>query len=299
MINKTSIFSRIKQSGLALFLAKGTSLVFNKLAPNWTYRKVEDLLLTPKSKKINKSQIPHGIGLFDIKTREGTLQGYQLGQGPTVVLVHGWGGGAHQFFPLMRGLSQCGYKALAFDHFGHGHSASKHASLMRFTSAVNSVLNHVNKTSTDGLAAIVGHSMGCIAIANAQPDLIKDIPLLFIAPVFNFKKYFIKQVNLLGLHTDISRQYLSRFEKSYLSDLDGMELKQKLVNYSSDTVIVHDKMDKESGLLDSIKFCSAFPLTKLQVTRGFGHIRIINSESVWSQLKSHLNYEDITINPFH
>ncbi|MFT5401173.1 MAG: hypothetical protein ACI8XW_003988, partial [Gammaproteobacteria bacterium] len=44
------------------------------------------------------------------------------------------------------------------------------------------------------------------------------------------------------------------------------------------------------------KFCQKYPLTKLMVTREYGHNRIINSESVWHELKSHLNYEDTTIN---
>ncbi|MCK4711055.1 MAG: alpha/beta fold hydrolase [Gammaproteobacteria bacterium] len=299
MSNKPSFLDRLKKTELSVSMAKKASLAFNKLAPNWTYQKVEDLFLTPTSRKVDKKKLPHRIQSFQLDTNKGLIQGYRVGQGPTVVLVHDWSGGAHQFFPLMRGLSQCGFQAIAFDHFGHGHSEGQHASLLLFTAAVNSILHYVNKKSADGLAAIVGHSMGCIAIANAQPNLIKGIPLFLISPVFNFKKYFIKQVKLQELHPDLSKQYLSKFEKSYLSDLDGMELKLKLCNYASDTIIVHDKEDKESGILDSIKFCSAYPLTKLVVTKGYGHVRIINSETVWQQLKSQLNYEDITSTPFN
>ncbi len=299
MSNKASFFSRIKQSGLALPFAKGVSLALNKLAPNWAYRKVEDSFLKPNSKIIDKNSIPHGIGLFKINTRNGILQGYQLGNGPAVLLVHGWSGGAHQFFPLMNGLSRCGFTAITFDHFGHGHSEGQHASLPDFISAVNAALQHINKNTHDGLAAIVGHSMGCIAIANAQPALIKDIPLLLISPVFNFKKYFTRQVNFHSLHSRLSQQYLSKFERSYLTDLDRMELTLKLGNYSGDSVIVHDKEDQQSDILDSINFCSANPLTKLVTTKGYGHSRLINSEIVWQQLKSHLNYEDITANRFN
>jgi len=117
--------------------------------------------------------------------------------------------------------------------------------------------------------------------------------------VFNFKKYFIKQVKLQGLHPKLLKQCLAKFERSYLKNLDDMELKPKLAAYAANTVIVHDKEDKENGILDSIKFCSAYPLTKLVVTKGYGHSRIINSESIWQELKAHLNYEDITANPFN
>lgn len=298
MNQKASIFTQIKRSVFISPVVKAISLVFNKLAPGWMFKKIENLLLTPNSKKINQAQIPHGIHPFKINTRDGIIQAYQLGHGPTVVLVHGWSGGAHQFFPLMRGLSQCGFKALTFDHYGHGHSEGKQSSLPLFVTAVNSVLSYVNGKNIDGMAAIVGHSMGCIAVVNARPKLIKEIPLFLISPIYNFKDYFSKQVNLLGLHPEITKKYLAGFNTTYLNNFDQMELDIKLQPYSEDTVIVHDNSDEESNFADSVKFTAVNPLTKLHVTRGLGHVRVINSESVWQQLKSHLNYEDITANPF-
>ena len=52
----------------------------------------------------------------------------------------------------------------------------------------------------------------------------------------------------------------------------------------------------ESAVIDSAKFCAKYPLTRLLVTRQYDHVRIINSESVWQELKTHLNYDDTTIN---
>ena len=272
--------------------------MLNKLAPNWTYHKVEDLLLIPNRKKTNRQNTSQGIDQFVINTPDGAIHGYKCGRGPTVVLVHGWSGGAYQFFPLMRGLAQIGFKAVSFDHFGHGQSDdTTRASLQRFISATNIILKYV-KTNSDELAAVVAHSMGCIAVANAHPNFIRETPLLFISPIFNFKKYFTKQVNLLGFDPELSKKYLSRFEDNYRGELDQMELAKKLKDYAANTVIAHDKSDEEGNILDSMKFCSANPLAKLHVTKGYGHTRIINSESVWQQLKSHLNYEDITASRF-
>lgn len=296
--NKSSLVNLVKKTGLAQSVVKATTLAINKLAPDWTSKKVEGLLLTPKSKKHDKRNIPHGINLLQIHTPEGPVQAYQLGHGPTVILAHGWADGACTFFPLMNGLSQCGFKALAFDHLGHGHSTSNKASLLHFISTTNAVLQHVQRNSIEGLAAVVAHSMSCVAVANAQAKLIKDVPLMFIAPVYDFKKYFTRQMTILGLHPTLCRQYLSSFESNYNIDFDKIGIKHKLVPYASDTVIVHDKNDDESHYLDSVKFSAENPLTKLLLTKDLGHQRIINSESVWQQLKSHLNYEDITANRF-
>ena len=48
--------------------------------------------------------------------------------------------------------------------------------------------------------------------------------------------------------------------------------------------------------VDSVKFCHKYPLTRLMLTKHTDHRRVINSESVWQELKSHLNYDDTTIN---
>ena len=288
----------IRQTRFYQAMVKAWAPVLLRLAPNWTYRQVDDLLLTPRKNKTTALKIPGSIKSFTIPTPQGRIRAYEQGQGPTVVLVHGWSASAQVYFPLMRGLAQLGFRALAFDHFAHGQSEGQQASLKRFIFAVNHVLHHVQKRSTDGLAALVGHSMGCVAVANIPPTQIGETPLFFISPVFNFRKYYTKQVHLLGLHPSLSKQYLSRFEQNYKNDLERMELALKLAPLAGQTVIAHDRSDDETPFVDSVKFCADHPLTRLLVTRGLGHQRIINSESVWQQLKAHLNYEDITANPF-
>ncbi len=298
MGTEPSFLNKIFESHLFKIVSKKISLVLARLAPNWFYHKFEDQLLIPKTTQHN-FKIPRDITTFKIKTGNDEIHCYQQGQGPTVLLVHGWSGSAAQFFPLMRGLAQCGFKAISFDHDAHGLSNSKHASLHRFFTYTNLVLQNLEKNNPlDKPVAIVGHAMGCMAIVNARQNLVKDVSLLLVSPIFNFRKYFTKQVNLLPLHPDLSKKYLAQLEQSYLKDLDKMELDTQLKAYATDAVIVHDKADEESDYIDSVKFCSANPLTKLQVTRGYGHYRIINSESLWQQLKSVLNYEDITAHRF-
>ncbi len=299
MKQKSPLLKGLENSRAVSFLINKASSVLSKLAPEWTYHKVKDQLLVPRKFTQQSTKVPRDMVQFTLETKEGNLQCYKQGRGATVVLVHGWSGSASQFFPLMRGLSQCGFRAVAFDHFAHGLSDCDQGSLRRFIAATEEVLKRLSKSNPgEPPAAIVGHAMGCLAIANAQPRLIKDIPLLMISPIFHFRKYFTRQVNLLGLPAHLSKKYLSQLEQSYLKDLDKMELDQKLKDYAQDTVIVHDKTDEESSYLDSVKFCAANPQARLQLIQGFGHNRIINSESLWQQLKSHLNYEDITAQRF-
>jgi len=275
--------------------AKTKASLLDKFVPGWTNDKIDAMLFVPKTENNKTVRLPRGFEQFAMKTKDGNVQAYKTGNGPTVVFVHGWGGGAYQFFPLMHGLAECGFTALAFDHLGHGLSETKPATLQQSITTTNVILNYV-KTIDGGLCAIVGHSTGCIAIANARPALVKDMGLFLIAPIFNYKLYFLKKLVKLKLHADMIKQYANRFSKIYRGEYQRLELATNLARYGDVTVIAHDESDSESSITESTRFCETYPLTKLLVTKNTDHVRIINSESVWQALKSHLNYDDTTIN---
>ncbi len=277
------------------YFAKKKVDLLGRFVPGWTNNKIDSLLFIPRTADTKVARLPRGFKQFVMKTRDGNIQAYKTGRGPTVVFVHGWDGGAHQFFPLMHGLAECGFTALAFDHLGHGLSDTKPATLQQSITTTNYVLNSVKETE-NGLCAIVGHSTGCIAIANARPALVKDLALFLISPIFNYKLYFLKKLVKLKLHAGLVKQYANRFAKTYRSEYQRLELAKNLARYCDVTVIAHDESDSESAISESNNFCATYPLTKLLVTTNTDHVRIINSESVWQALKSHLNYDDTTIN---
>ncbi len=282
--------------GLHGFFAKKFGILVNRVLPAWSTSQIDSRLFIAQGNESRKLRVPRGFAEITINSDDGKIQAYQTGKGPTVVFVHGWGGSASQFFPLMRGLAQCGFTALAFDHLGHGMSERKPATLQQCITTTNFILNHVRRNPNEGLSAVVGHSTGCIAIANARPAMLKDAGLFLISPVFNFKLYFLKKLVKLGLHADLVKQYANRFGRIYRGEYQKLELGRNLDRYSDVSVIVHDESDTESSIKDSTLFCARYPLTKLMVTRNFDHVRVINSESVWQELKSHLNYDDTTIN---
>jgi hypothetical protein len=157
-------------------------------------------------------------------------------------------------------------------------------------------VKYAREKTPEGMAAIIAHSTGCITVANAVNSLIKDMPLFLISPVFNFKLYFLKRLASLNFPGELIKHYAAQFSNSYKQEFGKLELSRKLPQYADVTVIAHDQSDKTCPIAETIKFCDTYPLTKLLATKEYGHERIINSESVWQELKSHLNYEDTTIN---
>lgn len=291
----SSLSSRLSLNNLFPTFAKKKASLMTRLIPSWTNNKIDSMLFVPKIKDAKSIKLPRGFTESNVKTNDGKVKTYQTGKGPTIVFVHGWGGGAHQFFPLMRGLAQCGFSSLALDHLGHGQSEIKPATLHQSVATTNHMLEMAKKSKA-GLYSIVGHSTGCIAIASARNALVRNTPLFLISPVFNYKLYFLKRLVRLRLHADLIKQYANRFAKTYRSEYQKLELARHLDKYSDIAVIAHDESDAESSYKDSERFCAKYPLTKLLITKHTDHERIINSESVWQELKSQLNYDDTTVN---
>ncbi len=283
------------KTGKVSFLSK-LSLVWNRLMPSWAEKKISSQLFWHNTKKPRDINLPKRFKQRTLKTPEGKINAYQVGKGPMVIFIHGWGGGAYQFFPLMRGLNECGFSALAFDHLGHERSENKQASLQQLISTSNFIIQSIKKNHPEGIASVVGHDVGSLIICNARPTLIEGLPIFLIAPIFNYKLFFLRKLGQLNLHPDILKKYAARFIAEYPKQYAALELSRRLEKYSDVTVIAHDENDDESPVADSVRFCKRFPMTKLITPKGWGHSRIINSESVWQELKSHLNYEDTTIN---
>ncbi|TNF90710.1 MAG: alpha/beta fold hydrolase, partial [Gammaproteobacteria bacterium] len=102
--------------------AKKRADLLNRFLPGWTNDRIDSKLFIPKTRDTKPLRLPRGFKQTDIKTKDGMVKAYQTGKGPMVVFVHGWGGSAQQFFPLMRGLAECGFSSMSFDHLGHGQS---------------------------------------------------------------------------------------------------------------------------------------------------------------------------------
>lgn len=271
-------------------------LLWSRVTPQWAESKIESELYLPNTANRKGFRLPRGFKQKSVRTPDGEISMYHVGQGPAIVFVHSWGGGAYEFFPLMRGLKECGFKAIAFDHFGHEASESKPATLHQLIKTTNHVLNSVKKNHEEGLDCVVAHGLGCMVAANASPATIENLPLFFISPVFNYKNYFLRKLKDLKMHPDLLKHHAQEFVESYPKKFAKLELSNRLERYAAETVIAHDANDKIAPIADTLAFTKQHPFTKLLVTRQYDHHRIISSESVWQELKSQINFEDTTIN---
>jgi pimeloyl-ACP methyl ester carboxylesterase len=105
------------------------------------------------------------------------------GTGTTVLLLHGWACGSHDWSWQIPVLLISSYRVIAIDHRGHGGSTTPFTDYKPQTLADDAaaLLNHLEA----GPAIVIGHSMGTVvasALSVQHPQLVKA--LVLIDPVY-------------------------------------------------------------------------------------------------------------------
>jgi pimeloyl-ACP methyl ester carboxylesterase len=90
-------------------------------------------------------------------------------QGPTVLLMHGWGGARAQLTSLVDPLLMAGYRVIAYDQPAHGESDGKLTNLLEIAPTMELIADR--EGSFD---AIIAHSFGTLITSYALVN--RDLP---------------------------------------------------------------------------------------------------------------------------
>lgn len=203
-------------------------------------------------------------------------------EGPTVILVHGWGGHAAQLQSFVLPLREAGFRIVAFDAPSHGVSAaSRHGgrrvTFFEFAAALRTIAS-----TQSHVAGIVAHSGGCTAVSLALREGWTPPPkLAFIAPFVHPAAAIEGFAHAIGANGRVVAEFSAGVERwlghpwSYLdmTSLEPAHKRQRLL-------VVHDEDDKEVPLTHARALTASWPSSDLLVTRGLGHRRVLRDAAV-------------------
>lgn len=107
-----------------------------------------------------------------------------LGGGPTVLMLHGIGGGHLAFAPQVETFATAGYRAVAWDMPGYGHSAPIEP--YTFKGLAQSCIALIDSLKC-GEVVLLGHSMGGMVaqeVVARRPELVSKLILCGTSPSF-------------------------------------------------------------------------------------------------------------------
>ena len=214
---------------------------------------------------------------FIIRSNGKKIQCYSWGQGPVVLVVHGWAGRATQFRKIIAALVRENYRVVGFDGPAHGRSQGRSTNIAEFELVLAEIYRHVGVP-----AGIIAHSFGGGAVLSAAMNGLPVQKLINIAsPTIGDE--------IIGtyLRTINGSESTARFFKSYVLRTTGKPFEEftglhfiRNLKHEVDLLLVHDEDDAEVPLRHAVELIQVYPRATLYQTRGLGHTRILRDEDV-------------------
>ncbi|HEX6098280.1 MAG TPA: alpha/beta fold hydrolase [Thermoanaerobaculia bacterium] len=218
---------------------------------------------------------------------------WSWGEGPAVLLVHGWGGFAAQFQSFVEPLVRAGYRAVAFDAPSHGASGpSRHgrrqSTFFEFADALVELARR-----SEPVAGVIAHSGGGTSVAWAVRRGWRVPAAVFIAPMGSPIAYQRVFADALGIPDAVMERFKSNVERRLQFQWQDLEVAE--VSRFADTpplLIVHDRDDRETSWRESQNVVAAWPDARLRTTTGLGHNRILREAGVIAESIEFLDHPE-------
>jgi pimeloyl-ACP methyl ester carboxylesterase len=217
---------------------------------------------------------------------ENSRVAWRIGQGPLVLLVHGWGGRGTQMAGIAHMLASEDYQCIFFDAGGHGDSRAEPVGFGTFIDDTGALTRHVQKD----VHAWIGHSAGGLGMMSArslrglraQRYVCIAAPLYPYIPLQTLKKNTGARDEVLDqIKPYLSRQFDSTWEKlrtgeTYAPESDGQLL------------LIYDKDDERTRHEDADAIAAVWPGAIIKKTTGYGHNRVLQAPEAWQSIREFL-----------
>lgn len=253
--------------------------IFPPLAGKWAIR----LFFTPgKSLRVKEEQqLIKGADIqkilfrsnFKLDDSEDYYLRYSWGEGPAVLLVHGWGGSGLQMAHLAQPLIDAGFRVITFDAPAHGKSPGKRTNMMEFAQVVQDIALHLGD-----FYAVIGHSLGGAAAGYAVSQGVKTKKFVTIGSpvsVAEILQEFARQVNASAGTINRLRAFIERFGGKSIEDMSLIHFASRL---RPSGLIIHDQDDREIPYTQALDLFQQWNGSQLLLTEGLGHRRILRDE---------------------
>lgn len=210
-----------------------------------------------------------GLEPLSLPVGEGrTVAGFQVGEGPLALALHGWGGRPVQMSDVARRLAGEGMQVVAPELPGRAGGAP--TDLKQIVAAVEELTSVLGRPQV-----VVGHSLGALALRLVSWDSIPPVVVL-MAPG-------VKVSDSLGRFSERARlaPWVRSSLRSRLQDWDpGLFARIERTDPDqlpgADMLILHDPDDPDTSFASAAELSALRPATTLVPVPGTGHNGILH-----------------------
>ena len=205
--------------------------------------------------------------------RGAILRGAAWGDGPRVLLVHGWGGDSAQWSELVRPLVDAGHRVMAYDLPAHGMNEGRRTNVFEAADAISAIGREHGP-----LHAVVAHSFGTLAslVAIRRKLLVERV--VAVAPTVLLDTTVAGFADLLNLPHPVRNRLVGR-----VLEFAGRDFWSDL-SQPHPALIIHDDADPIAPIANAEYLASVWPDASLCRTSGLGHYRLLRDPAVIEQV---------------
>jgi pimeloyl-ACP methyl ester carboxylesterase len=197
---------------------------------------------------------------------------WSWGEGPLVILVHGWGGRASQLSQLALHIAAQGFHAVAIDVTGHGESAGKRTRWGYFMRDIAALAQSLGEE----VHAYVGHSSGGLSVMAARrlTGIHAARYVCVCSPSHPFKSVEFLRRRLEPSESTVAR-YRAYLARQFDTTWDELEAGWAFAGAGADTLLCYDETDRYIPHTEGDKILGLCHGARLVKTSGNGHNRIL------------------------
>ena len=267
---------------LLIPLVKTLAAVF----PDAGSRLAERLFFTPvrhKTPDREKSILRSGRREW-LEFRGNRIAAWRWGEGPTILLAHGWSGRGGQLAAFVEPLVSAGFSVLAWDAPGHGQSEGERTNLLEFVALIDLFARREGHVH-----AVVGHSLGGAAAVLARAGGAPAERVVTIGAASDPTDFFRWFMALLGFDEAMRAAAMARLEKKLSFRWSEANVANAAGGLAAvPALILHDQDDAEVPFREAEAIARAWPGARFHATRGLGHRRILRDSAVVNRVSRFL-----------
>lgn len=203
------------------------------------------------------------------------LARWTLGQGPRVVLVHGWNSRGAHLLGFAGPLVEAGFSVTLFDLPGHGDSSGHAASVVHAGRALRAVM-----AAAGPVHAVIGHSMGSAAALLAFAHGLQVRRSVHLAGPSSLTPMVKGLAAAHGLGPADAAAFAGWVEGFIGTRIAHVDLDRLQHGLRHAGLIVHDAEDRTVPFAASEALHAAWPGSRLERVSGLGHRRVLSDAGV-------------------
>lgn len=208
------------------------------------------------------------------------IQAWYWGDGPVVLLVHGWNGRGNQLCNFIDPLIKAGYRVLSFDAPGHGLSPGKHAGLFSIRDTLLAL--HLQRGP---IHAVIAHSFGVACLAAAIDQGLQIAGAICVSTPPGFERLVGNFTASLEMPDAVSEQLKARLiEHVGTGTWDKFADSFSLNDDQLHCLVIHDEQDDIVDWHIGEQLAASSANAEFILTSELGHTKVLHSRQLANQV---------------